>query len=122
MISYQIYKLMHLTGILMIFLGLGGVAMHAINGGPRAHRWKRGVALTHGVGMLLTLVGGFGLLARLGMAANMPGWAYAKIVIWLGLGGALALFIRKQSCAKKAWFGVLVLGLAAAYLANYKPF
>lgn len=122
MISYSVYKIMHLAGILMIFLALGGVAMHAINGGTAQHSWKKGAALTHGIGMLFTLVGGFGLLARLGMVTGLPGWAYAKLGIWLLLGGALALFIRKKGFAKKAWFGVLILGVLAAYFANYKPF
>lgn len=123
MISYDVYKVIHLIGILMVFLALGGVATNAINGGTKIHSWRKGVAITHGIGLVLSLVAGFGLLARLGLAqSGIPGWAIAKLVIWLFFGGVTAVFIRKPGLAKPLWLFVILLGGLAAYLAGSKPF
>lgn len=59
MLSYSVYKVIHLLGVLMVFLSLGGITMHSINGGGRDHSWRKPVAITHGIGLLLALVGGF---------------------------------------------------------------
>ncbi len=123
MISYSIYKIVHLTGVMMIFLSLGGVIMHAINGGGREHLWRKPVAITHGVGLLVSLVGGFGLLARLGVVhGGLPGWVWAKLGIWLIFAILSGVVIRKKSWAKPVWIVALILGGVAAYLAGSKPF
>lgn len=123
MISYSVYKVIHLFGVLMVFLALGGVTMHAINGGGKDHSWRKPVAVTHGVGLLLALVGGFGLLARLGVMHGMlPGWIIAKLGIWLVFAIMVGVVIRKKSWAKALWLITLLLGGVAAYLAGSKPF
>jgi len=123
MISYQVYKTVHLVGILMLFLSLGGVITHVINGGSRDHSWRKPLAITHGLGLLLALVGGFGLLARLGIMHGMlPGWVLAKLAIWLVFAILIGVMIRKNSWAESLWFIVLILGGVAAYLAGTKPF
>lgn len=122
MIPYSIYKIIHFVGIFMIFISVGGVATHVINGGQKTHQWRIGIAITHGVGMFLALLGGFGLLARLGIAhGGFPGWVYAKLTIWLIFGGITAILVRRPNAAKPVWFGCLALGLVAAYLAGSKP-
>lgn len=123
MIPYQIYKIIHLLGVFMVVLALGGLATHAINGGGKEHPWRKGIAITHGVGLLISLIGGFGALARLGLAHDsLPGWIYAKLVIWLYFGALMALLIRRKQMAKKMWFVMILLVGCAAYLAGYKPF
>lgn len=123
MISYGVYKVIHIVGILMIFLSLGGLAAIAIIGGGNKHSWRMPLALTHGLGMVLTLVAGFGLLARLGIIhGQMPGWAYAKIGIWLVFGLLIAAFKRKPSWSRALWVVMILLGGVAAYLAVNKPF
>ena len=98
MISYSIYKIVHLLGVMMVFLSLGGVIMHAINGGEKEHSWRKPVAITHGIGLLLALVGGFGLLARLGvMHGTLPGWVLAKLGIWFVFGEAHIPWVLGQS-------------------------
>ncbi len=123
MISYSVYKVIHLLGVLMVFLALGGVTMHAINGGGRDHSWRKAVAVTHGFGLLLALVGGFGLLARLGvMHGSLPGWVLAKLGIWLVFAVLVGIVIRRKTWAKTLWVVTLLLGGVAAYLAGSKPF
>jgi hypothetical protein len=123
MISYQVYKIVHFVGIFMVFVSLGASAMHSINGGRRDHSWRRPTAFTHGIGLFLVLVGGFGLLARLGISqGGLPGWIYAKLVIWFLLGAMLSVTIRIKSLARVSWPILILLGGTAAYLAGYKPF
>ncbi|NJM09741.1 MAG: hypothetical protein HC883_02255 [Bdellovibrionaceae bacterium] len=123
MISYQVYKVLHLMGVFTVILSLGAVCMHVINGGTKQHPFRKGVGITHGVGLLISLVGGFGLLARLGVAhGGLPGWVWAKLVIWLIFGGVTAILVRKPQTAKPMWLGILVLAVTGAYLAQYKPF
>jgi len=124
MISYQVYKVLHLTSIFMIVLALGGMAVAALNGGVKNHPFRKQLAWTHGIGMVLALVAGFGLLARLGLQHNqgLPGWILAKLVIWFIIGGLPALFIRQPRLSKPLWLGIITLTLAATYIAGYKPF
>ncbi len=107
----------------MIFLSLGGVATSAINGLGKSHQWRRPLAATHGIGLLLSLVGGFGLLARLGMPHDgLPGWIIAKLGIWVIFAALLGVMIRKPNLAKRLWLLIIILGGLAAFLAGYKPF
>ena len=123
MISYAVYKIIHLVGVLMIYLSLGGVATNAINGGGRNHSWRIPIAITHGIGLLLSLVGGFGLLARLGIVqGGMPGWVWAKLGIWVLFAALVTVLVRKPSAAKPVWALTILLGAVAAYLAGSKPF
>ena len=122
MISYSAYKIIHLLGLMMVFLSLGGVIMRGINRENPLHSWKKGIAITHGIGMVLLLIAGFGLLARLGIAGNIPGWAWLKFVIWLVLGGMLVIPRKLPEMAKSMWWVALLLGSIAAWLALEKPF
>ena len=73
--SILVYKLIHIVGIGMIFLSMGGMSMHAILGGERKkNEWRKPAIIGHGVGMLLILVAGFGMLARLGIH-----WPWANL-------------------------------------------
>ncbi len=121
MISYQVYKVIHLTGIALILLGLGTVlGTYASTQKPTAS--LRMVAfIGHGLGMLLALVGGFGMAARLGLTAGLPLWIYLKLAIWLLLGLGISLAKRKAQLplVVTAIFAVLV-GAAAA-IAIWKP-
>lgn len=123
MISYSVYKVVHLVGVMMVFLALGGVVTNAVNGGGKKHAWRMPIAITHGVGLFLSLLGGFGLLARLGIVhGGLPGWALAKLGIWTVFALAIAVIIRKPALAKMGWPLIIILGGTAAYLAGSKPF
>lgn len=118
---YLTYKFLHLVGIFMVILSLGGLALHAINGGMRQYVGRKFVAITHGVGLAVVLVSGFGALARLGIH-DMPAWVILKIVVWLLFGAMIVVLRRKPQTAKAMWWVLLALGGFAAYLALYKPF
>lgn len=123
MIPYAVYKVMHLIGAFMVLLSIGGLTMHVINGGTRDNPWRKQVAITHGIGLFLSLLGGFGALARLGLAQNgLPGWVIAKLVVWTIFGGLTAIIMRKPQAGKMIWIFAILLGSIAAWLGTTKPF
>jgi hypothetical protein len=122
MISYAIYKNLHFLGIFMILVALGGLILQQIDTRTRERVWRRPVAITHGIGMVLVLVAGFGLLARIGVHWPWPGWVIGKIVIWLVFGVLIAVIGRSPGLAKPLWWITIALAALAAYLALNKPF
>lgn len=122
MLSYTVYKVLHLLGIMLTITALGGMALHAANGGTRAESRTRGLATAvHGTGLALVLVAGFGMLARLGASAS-NGWVLVKLVIWLVLGMAAMLPYRRPSLARLLFVAVPLLAMAAGIVALTKPF
>jgi hypothetical protein len=122
--DYPIIKLFHLVGIMLIFLGLGGMVFAAYAGfGPEKKLIRRAAALCHGIGLLFILASGIAMLSSLGLLhGDPPGWVKAKFVIWLVLGGSIALagrWSRGIWILLPAW---ILLGAAAGWLALYKPF
>ena len=118
------YEIIHLIGIAMLFIAIGGVAVHALNGGTKTNTKTRGiVAAMFGFGSFLILLGGFGMMARLGLVRGMPpGWLLAKMLIWLVLSAIVLLPYRKPELAKPFMIILpLFVGLAV-YMAVYKPF
>ena len=118
--SYEFYKVLHLLGLSLVVLSLGGVVHHVLNGGTKqSDAFRKGTMITHGIGLLLLVVAGFGMLAKLGIFTP-PGWVIGKIAIWLALGAFVAIAYKKAALAKKFWVAVPVLVTIAAVLAIYK--
>ena len=121
---YPVYKLIHFLGIFLLLGALVAAAMHVLRGGTRADDpYRRRLMATHGIAAFLIVLGGFGMLARLGvMHGALPGWAVAKLTIWVLAGAAMALPYRNRTLARATLILVPVLLLAAAATALYKPF
>ena len=114
------YRVLHLVGVFMVLMSLGALIIHAVNGGEKQHKGRKLTMIFHGVGLLIVLVGGFGLLAKLKPGGEMfPNWAFIKLGIWLVLGGLVAIIARKQAWAKGLWFVVWLLASAAAFVGIY---
>ena len=124
MISYSVYKLVHYLGMFMLVTVLAAASMHTLRGGGRADNpYRRAFGIAHGVASFLVLLGGFGMLARLGVVhGGLPAWVFAKLAIWAVLSGAIAFVYRAPGVARALLFGVPVLVVAAAAIALYKPF
>jgi hypothetical protein len=120
----QLIKLCHLVGIMLVFLGLGGMVFAANVGlGPAQRKLRRGAALTHGIGLLLILASGIAMMSNLNLLhGDPPNWIKAKFGIFLLLGGSIALAAR---VSRLIWLWIplwILLGAAAGYLALFKPF
>lgn len=112
MISYSVYKLVH---ILSIF-GLLMMTTAAFYSPER----RKLYAIAIGILGFLVLLGGFGALARLGV--GMTSWVIAKVVIWLIIvGGASVAIKRLPHLRSKILPGVWILSTLAAIFAIYKP-
>jgi len=122
MTAVYIYKIFHLLGMALLLTSLAGVATHAVGGGTKeSNPAGRLLAMAHGLGLLLVLVSGFGMLARLDLSFS-GGWVWVKVLIWLVLGAATALPYRSQAAARSLPIVLpLLVGLAAC-MALFKPF
>ena len=105
-----IYKIIHFVGLIVLFLGIGSL----ITTDPKKPASFRLPAMIHGIGLLLILVSGFGLQAKLKL--GFPVWMISKLVILLALGGSIALIKRKVLPPAAIYFLAIVLGGIAAYL------
>lgn len=119
--SYLAYKLIHLIGILFLFTTAGGVALYMANGGSRennvARKW---VSAIHGITLVLIIISGFGLIARLG--TGFQTWFWVKLAIWFVIGSLALLPLRKPHLGLRLFLLLPLLGAFAAYVALYKPF
>lgn len=120
--SYSLYKVVHLMGVFIILMAMGGAIVLGTANEEVRSRWKKLAMITHGSGLALALLGGFGLLARMGISGMWPGWVFVKVLIWLTLGGAATLALRVPRFSTPLWWGSILLAGIATYLANYKPF
>lgn len=111
---YEIYLVLHIAGLAAMFAALGGAALS-----PEADR--KLVAATHGTGLLIVLVSGFGMHAKLGIE-GFPGWFLTKLVLWLVFGGLIAVARRAEGAKLAVWGSIPLLAAVAAWLAVTKPF
>ncbi len=119
---YEIYKILHLTGIFLLVSGLVGVLALAWSGHGMKGPVKTFAFITHGTGLLFLLVSGFGLLARLGLAREaMPMWIYVKLSIWLIMAVMISALKRKGAIGWPLYFLMLAIFMTATYFGIYKP-
>ena len=118
--TYDAYRYLHNLGFFLLFLGLGAVFFHAATGGEKRIPARPLAMVTHGLGSVLVLVGGFGMLARLDLG-GLPGWIHPKLLVWLLLSLAVALPYRKPALARPVFILLPVLGAIAAWIGIFHP-
>lgn len=117
MISYEIYKVLHLYAVIVMVLSLG---INFVV--PEKIKF---FSILSGIFTFLALVGGFGLMARLGIKHGQmfPLWIVVKMLVWLliGIGGPMA--IKRLSPAQRmiAFKVMMMLTLVSIMMAIYKP-
>lgn len=112
--SYEVYNIIHLTSIMILFTSLA-ITFFGLN--------SKLIKIFTGIATLFTLVGGMGLMARLGIGhtEGWPMWIKVKMAIWfiIGIGGAIVAR-RFPKFGRPAYFISLVLFIIAAGAATYK--
>jgi len=100
------YQLLHVVGVIVLFVSLGAML--------GAGKSLKGAAVGHGIGLVLILVSGFGMAARLEI--GFPGWMIGKLAIWLALGAVMVLIKRKALPVAAIAAIVIGLGTVAAWI------
>jgi hypothetical protein len=95
--------------LILLFVGFGGMAAG----------YSKSAMKYHGAGLLILLVAGFGLIAKLHLPYSSP-FIIAKIVIFLILGALPVLLKRNVLPATAVVLLAVVLGACAAYLGYVK--
>ena len=107
-----------------MFCGLGGLIILSVLGATKDQPRLRKILISmHGLGLLVILVGGFGLMARkgIGHGGGWPGWLYGKLGIWV-LFGALVAVVKRAGDKATMWLVLVpLLGATAAWLAVNQP-
>ncbi|MGJ3243711.1 MAG: hypothetical protein ACFE0O_12270 [Opitutales bacterium] len=114
-----IYQLIHLSGVLMVFLSFGALIARAWLQ-PENIKLRKFGGIVSGIGLFLILLGGFGLLARVYGNEWYP-WVIVKLVVWLLLGAMLAFINRKPQLAPVWFWTTLVLGFVSVSMVYIKP-
>jgi len=105
----------------MIVTSLSAMCVQAASGEIKQHPWRKLLFTFHGLGMFLSLLGGFGLMARLGLAhSSFPLWIKLKLVIWASFGFFVYILIKRKNLNKTIWLLNLIFVMLAAFLAVNK--
>jgi len=110
----HIYSVLHIIGILMVFLGYGALLARSMAAPDNTSVRKLG-SITSGIGLLLIFIAGFGMISKIGYSFTEP-WILVKFIIWLTLGGLIALINRKPALASVLWCSLIGLGALAAVM------
>lgn len=109
-----IYHILHLTGIIMLFIGYGALLGRSLSGSDSAQVKKLG-SITSGIGLLLILIAGFGLISKMDYSFTAP-WILVKLVVWVALGGLIAAINRLPAMAATLWWVIIALGVLASLM------
>jgi len=118
--SPNIYSILHIVGILMVFLGYGALLARSMAAPDNVSVRKLG-SITSGIGLLLIFIAGFAMISKYGYSFTAP-WILVKLVIWIALGGLTVLINRKPALAIPLWWGLIALGALAAIMVYLRPF
>mgnify|MGYP001627212412 CR=1 FL=1 len=108
--SPAFYHIAHLVGLIFVFAGFG--ALLSAETARSAMKW-------HGIGLVISLISGFGLVAKLGLSYSSPG-LLVKMALWLVLGFLPVLARRKVLPAPVVLFIAIVIGTVLASIGYLK--
>lgn len=113
--SYQVYKMIHIVSIVLFF---STYAVATVK--PGSIKLEK---ILSGIAVLLILVSGMGLVARLGIPHGEPWplWLKVKLGIWIAIGSSGHMVLKRWPKAAGQFFWIAIaLLVTASYMANYK--
>lgn len=110
--SLAFYHLAHLVGLMAVFIGFG-----CLMGDVRS----RSAMKWHGIGLIISLISGFGMLAKLHIFSTMPTWVWVKIALWLVLGYLPVLARRGKLSPSRTALLAALIGLVLGGMGYLKP-
>ena len=116
MISYTVYKIIHLSSIILFFI----TSSQRMLGNDDVKFPK----IFQGVASLFILISGMGLLARIGISHGQgwPLWAILKVIIWLIFTISAPLITKRLPKLKKIGFWAMYIVLVLTiWIINEKP-
>ena len=116
--NLEFYKVVHIVAAFVLLSALGVLYTAYAR---KEHQFKhRSLILSaHGLCLILIMISGFGMLAKLGIMSQLPMWVILKLLIWLAIG-ILPIFAKRfQRYAYSVWFLTLALAAFAVMLAIY---
>ena len=93
MISYEVYKILHIMTLLTLLFSVG----FSLNNVEMSS--KRSFRIIYGVVSFLVFVGGMGLIARIGIKHGeaFPAWIMVKIVAWIVLNLLIVVILKTKN-------------------------
>lgn len=119
---YVVYLAIHFLGIFGLVVVLSAALGRGALGADDP--WRSRLVRLHGLALFVVLLGGFGMLARLGVdhGALFAGWVWIKLGIWLTLGALLVAAKRSPTWSARSLVLVPLLATLAGLIAYAKPF
>ena len=71
--TLETYKLLHMVGIMMVFLGFGALVARAMMSSDHVGARKFG-GIVSGIGLVLLILGGFGMQVKLKEVVHLTDW------------------------------------------------
>ena len=125
MTTLELLKVLHLVGVGLLFMSLGGLCVNALLGNGKEELKGKGwmlVLLSFKGGLLITIGAGLGTLFESGGSMASGGWVHAKLTLWLVIAVVGMMVIKRPAIAKALWIALPLLLGAAAWLAGTQPF
>lgn len=122
LMRYAFYRPCHFLGIFLVLMSIALIAYRYFGDGMSDEEFKkhkRFVMMTHGIGLLLAMLGGMGLMkAQAASAHGMPAWIIIKMTVWTIFAVAPVTFRFFPKASKLIFFGYVFLAVSAGWLAN----
>ena len=114
--DYEVYKLIHIVGI-VVFFGVAGATF-------LGESYNKHQKIIMGVSSFFILLGGMGLMARIGIehGSMWPSWLIVKGLMWLILAILTPICAKKLVPSVKFFYFFVFVGSIAIYMAINKPF
>lgn len=117
---YEFYKILHLAGLIVLISVVSALIYRTWADNNAPIKGKRFLMVLHGIAVVVMLVSGFGLLARLGIMSSWPTWVWIKLAAWFFVIVSPSLVMRVPSSRKFMWWLFPAVLIATAFAVIYK--